>query len=128
MTKKNLPIVEPKHVIEKLSIEEWLGRIKMQRYTKFFIEYLNIKYNYEILDIYRKSKIFKITLEDFMVNKEYAEEYAHVRKQYLPKKTKTKYRKDIEVINIVKNYLIIKININSNICRYLTHHGHKNNI
>ena len=98
MTKKNLPIVEPKHVIEKLSIEEWLGRIKMQRYTKFFTEYLNIKYNYEILEYSKSLKIFKITLEDFMVNKEYAEEYAHVRKQYLPKKTKTKYRKDIKVL------------------------------
>ena len=70
----------------------------MQRYSKFFTEYLNIKYNYEILEIYRTSKIFKISLEDFMVNKEYAEEYAHVRKQYLPKKTKTKYRKDIEIL------------------------------
>ena len=98
MTKKNLPVFEPKHVLEKVSIDEWLGRIKMQRYTKFFTKYLNIKYNYEILEYCNSLKIFKTMLEDFMVNKEYAEKYLHIRKQYIPKKTKTKYRKDIEVL------------------------------
>ena len=63
-----------------------------------------------------------------LVNKEYAEEYAHVRKQYLPK-SKTKRRKDIEVIvKYCQELLIIKLNINSHLCRYLTHPGHKNNI
>lgn len=118
ITKKNLPIVKPKHIIEAIPIEEWLGRIKMQKYSKFFTEYLNIKYNYEILEIFRTSTIFKFRLEDFIVNKEYNEEYADMRKQYLPKKTKTKHKKNIEATDPINMYITTR-----DLIKFIYKHG-----